>query len=245
MQIGAINSVNFKGAQKTNEPEFLKDEIDVDYRDLSDDGDSFELSEKQALENIENFKKDVKDSQQDVHPLTCLVGLAAAGLAFKNGRKAIACARSAVAVVGGAVAKGATKVASKVVKSIDYNKASAKINNTVSALASKSEVNDPKLTQAFENAIDTVFSREVDGKMQEKGKAVVGVLNKFGVPLTKQGLVDAIGAGAIAYGAMDVTTDLTEGAQDKHKILESAKRNLGGQNPAGEFAADIFNILSA
>ena len=268
MQIGAINSVNFKGNLNTKQAD-----VEDTYIPSSEETDSFarsveeddlddmlytvspKVKEKEEIiygdegensplgstlkKNFESFEKSVKNAQQDVHPLTCALGLATAAFAFKNGKKVASCARSTVAVMGGAVAKTVTKLASKVVKSIDFNKASEKINGVVESLSSKVEANDPKLKESFVNTIDIIFSRKVDGKMQQKGEAVVGLLNKFGVYLNKPSMADAVIAGVAAYKAADIATDYSEGFQDSQAIKMSAKKNLGS-----EFTSELIRTLA-
>ena len=236
MQIGAINSVNFKGYQKAQDlgdAEFVKPD---NTSDLS--GDKFEFSSDDLLEGIDKFRKDVKEAKQNVHPLTCLLGTAAAVCALTKGSKAVGWARSAVAVAGGAVANGAVKVASKVVKSVDADKVSGKINGVVDQLSKKSTVNNEKLVKPFETTVDKIFSRTVDGVAEKKGEKVVEKLNNLGIFFNPGSLFDGLVAGGIAYKAADIVSDGSETGLDKMAIDGSAKRNLGE-------IAEIMNIVAS
>ena len=251
MQIGAINSVNFKGVQKADsemvksgKPEYLKDKtIDVDYLNLSsdDETDSFdEVSADEFVDGLNKFKQDVKNAKQNVHPLTCLAGTVAALCALTKGSKAIAWTRSAAALAGGTAAKGVVKAASKVVKSIDTEKATGKINGLVARLSEKSNVNNPKIEEAVVNTVDTVFSRTVNGVPEKKGNAFVKVLNKFGIYLNAPSLFDVGVATIGAYKAADIISDGSEASLDSFAISESAKKNFGK-----EFAAEVFNVIAS
>ncbi len=255
MQIGAINSVNFKGMNgiESRESGVYQDPkaqgrgaVDADFVVLQGNTDKTSdmpkseagISVDDILEKMANFKKDVKEAKQDVHPLTCLLGVLAGVCAIVKGNKAVGWARSAVAVSGGAVAKGAVKVASKVAKSIDADKAVAKINGVVGKLSEKTNVNNDKLVTPFVDTVDKIFSRTVDGVTEKKGQAVVEKINNLGIYFNPGSLFDGLVAGALAYKAADVVSDGSESGLDRMAINTSARRNLGE-------IAEIINTVAS
>ena len=239
MQIGAINSVNFKGLNGINREEnnSVKDDfIDVDYTEIKNEPkkDIFESEEKadeispeELLNGIYKFKEDVQHARQNVHPLTCVLASVAAICALTKGAKAVSWMRSAAAVASGSVAKGAVKVASKVKKSINVDKANNAINGFVGKLSEKSNVNNEAIKSKVVGTIDKVFSKTVDGVTEKKGEAVVDKLNKLGVYLNPTSLFDTGVAAAGAYVAADIVSDGSESGLDNVAINLSAKRHLG------------------
>ena len=216
MQIGAINSVNFGNYRRDfDEP------IDVDFEVVNEDT---------QRGGIDEFIGDVNKANNDVSPISCILGVVAGLIAIKNGSKAIGLIRNAIATGAEGIANGAVKVASKAKKSIDTTKASEKITSFCNKFRGISEVNDEKLTQKVAGVVDSIFGREVviDGQVEKitKSKGFIETLNKHGIFVNKKSLFDNGLALALGWGAADVASDVAEDSIDSRNIKNSALRNL-------------------
>lgn len=216
MELNSLSSTNFKGqAPKTVEidPQELKSYIS------ESEPDSFDKEEA-----LNDYADKLVQIKQNVHPLTCLAGVASAVIAMKKGRNVVGALRGVSAKTIGVVSNAALNIAQKVSKKANFDSARKAVDSFTQGLAAKTNENNSKITKSFVDTVDTIFAKTVDGVREEKGAKMLSKLNDNGVYLNKGSLFDNGIALAGGLFAADKVSDITENSLDNSEIKkETAK----------------------
>lgn len=211
MQLGATSLINFKSSYCPSCEHALQQEYDA--YDVKEDA------------GFDSFIKDVKAAKQDVNLLSCATGFLAAYATLRNGAKLVGMARSASAIGAEAISKFGVKVASKIKKSIDVEKANKAIHKFFQKATNEIPISTPnqKWQNKFCDVVDVVVGQK-DGA--SKGQKIIETMNKNGVYMNGRSLFDHAVAIIPTLFAADKISDATESAIDKKNIEQSALKNL-------------------
>ena len=226
MQLGATSSINFKSNHCTSCEHTMQEQCS-----------NYDLREDAGFDA---FIKDVKAAKQDVNLASCALGLLAGYATLKNGAKLVGMARSASAMGAEAISKGAVKLASKIKKSIDVDKACEGVHKFFQKATNEIDISTPnqKWQDKFCEIVDVIVGKN-DGT--SKGQKIVSTLNKNNIHINGRSLFDNTVAIVPMLFAADKVSDATESAIDRKNIEQSALKNLSiYKNMADVVVNEIF-----
>ncbi len=230
MQIGAINSTNFKGSKPINKG------YSEDKTALQKSLTKTKLSSEEVSEIVVNFDEAVKKINSNVHPATIFATVVAAVGVAKGSSKLVPVARRAVVTVGEEVSALGTKAFGKVANlvkkgSFDTDKA---VNNIHNFSAANLRVNnqeiaksEEKLAKAAKESGFIKFVEKYTGQIlgEQKAQAVKQTMIKNNM-YNGAGIFDAATAFAIGLGVVDGASDKAEGALDKKDLKNLIENTL-------------------
>ncbi len=219
MQVGSVNSFNFKGLEssKRSQAEDYKFGDDYTVRTESENSvaDSLNIEEK-----LNKFASSVDKANNDVHIGTVLIaGATFLGLLYK-GRKVIDLGTRMAATAGEVVAKGGVKLINSLKKTPveTTEKTLNNISSAVSGFREKVGKKDEKFLEGIKNTVDKIAPK--------KGEGVAYILDKFGIN-NKTSIATTAAAAVGATAIADKVSDVTENKLD-NKDIDRAKKELLG-----------------
>ncbi len=267
MQIGAINSVGFKGndilllpapkadfdsSKNLNSDNLIPDEILDDVytmksepaQDVVDfDSDDSEYDKKLTGDKLRNYIDVAQRSKENVRLLTIVSSFALClGLMNRCNKIAKPVARAFV-TAGETISNGAVRIAGKVFKNVDTEKVTNRIKTNADKL--RSDAPDQKMLDGIKSFVDKIFVSDKTKKAVENevvttsGDNVLAVMKKLGLQ-NKADILRGVGVSAVALSATDKFADKIEGRLDKAEV-DRAKKDLIGDGFG--VAAELVNAV--
>ena len=212
MQIGAINSINFKARGKYADCDCPECRPDLYYKDQQNDYDL----------DPQTLRDQYVKERDDVSPLTGIFMVGAGVAALKAGNKGVAYARRGLAYIGEIITKAGAKGLAKVKKNLNYDECVDKIQKFFARIKDDRRVNDERLEARFTDAVNAILSpKDKNGDyVVNKGKNIVETLNKFGIYLRGTSLFDHAVAIGLALPTWAEAGKRMESDMDKRQFHE-------------------------